>query len=589
MTSDVRWEWKDDASKFVPLADDAAMALEKAYSDGEKTLDLKTNNWRYVFDLQAMTQTNIKTKKTRDIQRVGPPVAKKTEVLPEGEVVWEWRDDDAAFYPYSQKDSSALEAAHKAGLSSVELTMRGWKYSFDFKAMTQLNSETKTKRIMRRRLDAHKRKREEEVASPCKSPKTIASSSTSDAPTAHTSAAATSAPTIGLSCTWKTHSGTLLWRDYGALPPTSEIVGFDMDSTLIDTKSGKVFATSRSDWKWLMPEVPTTLKGLHKDGKRVVIFTNQNGINGSKGWDESKATMIRGKIDDLAKELGIPLFAFIATSDDTYRKPSTGMWDFMVKQLNGGTSPNLDKCLYVGDAAGRPPNWEPGRKKDFSCGDRKFAHNVAVDFKTPEEFFQKAKPVPFDWDGAIDPRSYKFAAQVADDGASSFHSAHKEIVVFCGFPGAGKSTFAKRYFLPHGYVHVNRDTLKTPKKCFDTAAAALASGKSCVIDNTMPKLKSDDKEKCNGREAYIKLAKEHGVPCRLFHFQAPEALAKHLNYYRERLTNGKDRHVPGIGYNTYKKGYEEPKMSEGYAEIKKIHFVPHFDSARSKNLFYQFA
>ena len=35
-----------------------------------------------------------------------------------------------------------------------------------------------------------------------------------------------------------------------------------------------------------------------------------------------------------------------------------------------------DRSLYVGDAAGRPENWKPKTKKDFSCADRLFAINL---------------------------------------------------------------------------------------------------------------------------------------------------------------------------------------------------------------------
>lgn len=38
---------------------------------------------------------------------------------------------------------------------------------------------------------------------------------------------------------------------------------------------------------------------------------------------------------------------------------------------NEGLSVDVDASFYVGDAAGRPANWGPGKKKkDFSAGDR---------------------------------------------------------------------------------------------------------------------------------------------------------------------------------------------------------------------------
>jgi predicted ABC-type ATPase len=37
----------------------------------------------------------------------------------------------------------------------------------------------------------------------------------------------------------------------------------------------------------------------------------------------------------------------------------------------------------------------------------------------------------------------------------------QELVIFCGSPGAGKSTFYWDYLEPLGYERVNQDTLKT--------------------------------------------------------------------------------------------------------------------------------
>lgn len=41
--------------------------------------------------------------------------------------------------------------------------------------------------------------------------------------------------------------------------------------------------------------------------------------------------------------------------------------------------------------------WKKEAKKDFSCGDRKFAANIGLPFHTPDEFFLGESPASFDW------------------------------------------------------------------------------------------------------------------------------------------------------------------------------------------------
>ena len=48
------------------------------------------------------------------------------------------------------------------------------------------------------------------------------------------------------------------------------VVGFDMDDTLIETKSGKVFATGRSDWKWMF-SAPAKLR---EEARHVFDFNS---------------------------------------------------------------------------------------------------------------------------------------------------------------------------------------------------------------------------------------------------------------------------------------------------------------------------
>ncbi len=154
------------------------------------------------------------------------------------------------------------------------------------------------------------------------------------------------------------------------------------------------------------------------------------------------------------------------------------------------------------------------------------------------------------------------------------------MILFVGPPASGKTTFTKRNLLPFNYVHVNRDTLATQDKCLKTMAAALAEGKSVVIDNTNPAkaVRSD----------YINLAKKSGVEhIRCFKMNTEIELCYHLNYVRQNQSKGKIRRVPDVGYNTYKSRYEEPDTSEGFTEILQIEFSPEFDSEENEKIFKQ--
>lgn len=76
-----------------------------------------------------------------------------------------------------------------------------------------------------------------------------------------------------------------------------------MDGTLIKTKSGAVFPKDCSDWQLLFPTVPDTLKQLHTNGYKVIIFTNQAGI----GLGRVKIDSFKEKIEKIVKKIGIPM------------------------------------------------------------------------------------------------------------------------------------------------------------------------------------------------------------------------------------------------------------------------------------------
>ena len=59
-----------------------------------------------------------------------------------------------------------------------------------------------------------------------------------------------------MSVKWEeAYSGRLLTMTIGDCKPRSKIAGFDMDGTLITTKSGKVFPVDKNDWRLLYEQV----------------------------------------------------------------------------------------------------------------------------------------------------------------------------------------------------------------------------------------------------------------------------------------------------------------------------------------------
>jgi len=358
-----------------------------------------------------------------------------------------------------------------------------------------------------------------------------------------------------------------------------KIAGFDMDGTLIETKSGNTHPKDRSDWKWWSPAVKITLQKLINRGFKIVIFTNQGGIKKNAG----KGTQLRGKIIDICQDFGYPIQVLMAEDKDVNRKPQTTMWDLMVNHLNGGVPVDLDSSFYIGDAAGRPAQWKPGLGKDFSCSDRKFAANVGINFQTPEEFFDGEAQAEFDW-GGINPAQILETAKSVKPFKGTLADlvpGHQEMVVMVGMPASGKSSFSKKYLVSQGYEWVNRDTLKTPEKCLKVAGTALENGKCVVIDNTNPDKAS--------RAKYISLARKHNVPCRCFVMTTPRVLAEHLNAYRVTLSGGKTHLIPGVAYNVFEGKFEEPKTNEGFEEIMKINFTADFRNEAEKKLFKQWS
>ncbi|XP_067651415.1 bifunctional polynucleotide phosphatase/kinase-like [Haliotis asinina] len=373
--------------------------------------------------------------------------------------------------------------------------------------------------------------------------------------------------------TWTQHDKLYIYTSKG-VKSSDKIASFDIDGTIITTQSGKVFPTHNGDWKIMLPEIFGKLKKLHAAGFKIVFFTNQMGIQRGK----VKIEELKQKFTYIVEKLGVPVQIFIASGSGIYRKPSIGMWKYMIKKQNDGIRVNMAESFYCGDAAGRPDKWTQGRKKDFSCSDRLFALNIGLKFYTPEEYFREHKAAPFKLPD-FDPRKLSSASEVVSPAGSSLCSSTQEVAVLTGLPASGKSFFVKTYLIPKGYVHVNRDTLGSWQKCVAHCTKALAEGKSVVIDNTNLDVES--------RARYLDCAKKSSVPCRCFVFTNNIQHIRHNERYRE-MTDKTHQAINEMVLNSFKSKYKEPVKEEGFSEILKVNFVPKFETSASEELYRQF-
>ncbi|KAL2355708.1 polynucleotide kinase 3 phosphatase-domain-containing protein [Cryomyces antarcticus] len=380
---------------------------------------------------------------------------------------------------------------------------------------------------------------------------------------------------------WRVVNETLLVARYGSPNPSSSqarqrVVGLDFDSTLISPASGKKFGRDALDWKWWHSSVPGTIKSLARDGHLIVVMSNQGGISlngGSKTlkMDQKRLSDFKGKVAAVLAQLDIPITVYAATGRDQYRKPRTGMWQQLIKdyEVEPADSVDLENSVFVGDAAGRLGSMNNGAAKDHSCSDRDFASNVGIDFKTPEEFFLGEQPKPFV--RLFDPAKYLVEATTMLTDAASLRFARLnplDLVLFCGSPGAGKSTLYWQHLKPLGYERVNQDVLKTRDRCMKNAVELISNGSPVVVDNT----NADP----DTRSQWINLAKRLDVPIRCILFTADPRLCEHNDTVRAlnvTLMNPEKRTLlPKIAFAGFLSRYREPSLQEGFQDITKVDF-----------------
>lgn len=278
------------------------------------------------------------------------------------------------------------------------------------------------------------------------------------------------------------------------------IAAFDLDWTLTYNEK-HLFPKEVDDIK-IFPNRRKVLEDIFKIGYNIVIFTNQK----SRTKDEKERKVRR--ITTFIKELKLPVFVYISTADDNYRKPNTGMWNLFSK------GKNIKNVIFVGDAI--------GRLQDFSDSDKVFAENInASKIYSPEDFFGKS-PIPL-------------------------FENKKEIVIFVGMPGSGKSSYYNEYLSEH--INIEQDKLVTKQKVLKKLNESLKTGKSIVINATNPSQEN--------REEFYQKALEHNYKIKVLYF-----IINGTGFNKLR-----DKPVPTIVYHIYFKKLDPPTVENTPGEL----------------------
>lgn len=331
------------------------------------------------------------------------------------------------------------------------------------------------------------------------------------------------------------------------------IASFDLDNTLIPYNRNKSIP-----WSLLYPTIVDKLNHYHDDNYIFVMFTNQSAMRNKTFDIDFWKSNFEKIISQIFGNKKIYLAIYASKCDDYYRKPNLGMWNLMKQDFihNFKIKKISTLSFFCGDAAGRIN----GKQHDFSDTDRKFAHNIGINFTTPEELFQNHASLNYMLKG-ICPNN------IPSHHPYSFHPKSRELIIMVGLPTSGKSYFIDNYV---------RDYIKLEKYNKIQINSLLKQNKSIIIDGNHPT--------ANSRSKYLELAKKNNYHIRCIVMVTSIELARHLNNVRHVYSvvyeNNEISKIPRVCYHIYNNTYQEPQPQD-FDTVEKINF--NLDSRQTTN------
>ena len=310
------------------------------------------------------------------------------------------------------------------------------------------------------------------------------------------------------------------------------VAAFDVENTIIETKSKRVYPTDESDWKW-RPNAKKKLLELRRKGYQLVFFSNQK--RSPKNLTHEK---LGAKFKQMNNDIGFELDVFLCFDEWTLCwKPLIGMWTSFKSENN--LTEFDERSFYCGKSA--------GREKDKGNEDACFAFNIKLQFFTPEQVFKKSE--------------YYAPFPELPSSHGNFDLTIRrspEMLMIMGPPCSGK-TITAMCFMQYGYLFVAGGALESAK-------SAVKTGIPFVIDDYFLTIAD--------RKNFIDIAKAEGYKVRIIFLDLSLEHCLH-NYFVELCERDED--LPAFDTQRFKKMIKElqtPTVDEGFDDILIVDKAP---------------
>ncbi|KAF2113062.1 polynucleotide kinase 3 phosphatase-domain-containing protein [Lophiotrema nucula] len=339
----------------------------------------------------------------------------------------------------------------------------------------------------------------------------------------------------------------------------AKVAAFDLDSTLIKSKSGIWKTENPEDWTWWHPVVPDKLRQAFNDGFRIVIVTNQGRLTLKDGSTSPVQIFFKAKIELLLRALDIPITLYAACANDHWRKPRTEAWEHYVRRLSQETSFDEENSFLVGDAA--------GRVGDHDDVDRHFCENVGLKFFTPEQWFLDAAEELYT--DRFDPKEYpKCHSKPHHVGIELKRNESPALYLLVGPPGAGKTTYYFTTLEPLLYERLDLVSSGSTEDVTCSIRARLSCNRSVVLDQRHLDRAS--------RRKWVSFARECSISIFAIHFTTTLDLCLHNDAVRALGSTDIDpkhrRVCPRNDFWDLVGTFQEPTVEEGFLDVVKVDF-----------------